>query len=136
MILGFKPEMVEPYVNKQKKHSIRIDKHNRWKAGRSIQLATGVRTKNYKQFGSETCKSTQIIEIVHTRFDSRKIRIDDKLFYCNNKLCDFCIANTENREKEMLVLAKNDGFDSIDDFFEWFNKSCEGKIIHWTDLKY
>ena len=33
-------------------------------------------------------------------------------------------------------LAKNDGFDSIQYFFEWFNKDFEGEIRHYTDLKY
>lgn len=33
-------------------------------------------------------------------------------------------------------LAENDGFDSIEDFFAWFNEDFTGKIIHWTDFKY
>ena len=37
---------------------------------------------------------------------------------------------------EMLQLAHNDGFDTIDDFFAYFNEDFIGKIIHWTDLKY
>lgn len=28
------------------------------------------------------------------------------------------------------------GFDSVKDFFRYFNKDFKGKIIHWTDLKY
>ena len=34
------------------------------------------------------------------------------------------------------ALVQNDGFDSADDFFSYFNKDFKGKIIHWTDLKY
>jgi len=30
----------------------------------------------------------------------------------------------------------NDGFESLQDFFNWFNKPFRGKIIHWTDFKY
>ena len=36
----------------------------------------------------------------------------------------------------MKDLARNDGFDSIQAFFEWFKEDFEGKIIHWTDLRY
>lgn len=40
------------------------------------------------------------------------------------------------KPEEVEVLARNDGFDSISDFFKWFNKDFQGSIIHWTDLKY
>jgi len=33
-------------------------------------------------------------------------------------------------------LAKNDGFEGIEDFFKWFNEDFKGKIIHWTNYKY
>ena len=36
----------------------------------------------------------------------------------------------------MWQLAINDGFESLKHFFEYFNEDFEGKIIHWTDLKY
>jgi hypothetical protein len=37
---------------------------------------------------------------------------------------------------KMLQLANNDGFDTIEDFFAYFNKDFTGKIIHWTDWRY
>ena len=37
---------------------------------------------------------------------------------------------------EIKILSLNDGFDSVQQFFKWFNKDFEGKIIHWTKLKY
>jgi len=37
---------------------------------------------------------------------------------------------------EIVLLARNDGFESSVHFLEWFNKSYEGKIIHWTNFKY
>lgn len=33
-------------------------------------------------------------------------------------------------------LARNDGFESVDKFFEHFNKSAEYNLIHWTNLRY
>ncbi|MHA3788298.1 hypothetical protein ACX0HA_08830 [Flavobacterium hauense] len=37
---------------------------------------------------------------------------------------------------EVLTLSRNEGFDSPDDFFEWFDTDCIKKIIHWTEIKY
>lgn len=40
------------------------------------------------------------------------------------------------KRSQIEELAMNDGFESVDQFFAWFNKDWKGKIIHWTDLKY
>jgi hypothetical protein len=34
------------------------------------------------------------------------------------------------------VIARHDGFDSVNDFLDWFSEDFTGKLIHWTDLKY
>ena len=34
------------------------------------------------------------------------------------------------------ILAKNDGFDTVDAFFAYFTQDFDGKIIHWTDFVY
>ena len=59
--------------------------------------------------------------------------------YINNKL--YYIQNVDGEAdktniKRIKILAKNDGFDSVDDFFKWFDKDFNGKIIHWTNKKY
>jgi hypothetical protein len=33
-------------------------------------------------------------------------------------------------------LARNDGFDSTDQFFCYFDKDFSGRIIHWTNTRY
>ena len=66
MILGFNKRFPQPIHDKIKIHTIREDKHNRWKAGRIIHMATGVRTKHYYCFNQEICTGTQIIEIANT----------------------------------------------------------------------
>lgn len=119
MILSFKKQFVDPIKNGTKIHSIREDKHGRWKAGRKIHGATGVRTKNYNCFFEEVCKSTQNFEIVYD---------EDLVFIFINNV----IAHQDQIEQ----LAKNDGFDSLEEFFKWFNGDFKGKIIHWTDFKY
>jgi hypothetical protein len=136
MILGFKPQFKEPILKGTKKHSIRIDKHNRWIPGRQIQFATGVRTKKYNEFKEGWCRSTQSIEIGYKSDGNKIVWIDDYIFYCSVKTCKKCLASSPERRKQMLTLAQNDGFINIMHFFFWFNKDFTGKIIHFTDLKY
>lgn len=113
-------EWAEAYV--PKKHTIRHGK--RWFAGRKLHLAIGVRTKNYLQFnknikGLEVCKSVQDIKITH-QGGAMYVEVDGKHL-------------PSDKVKELAI---NDGFDTLEDFMEWFNTDFEGQIIHWTDLKY
>ncbi len=126
MILAFKPQFVKPILNGTKIHTIREDKPRRWKSGKDIHFATGVRTKNYNCFKEGKVISTQRIFITYAFNDILEVSIDGNYFYDKNKL------------------ALNDGFDSYWDFFEYFypiienseDKCFSGKIIHWTDFKY
>lgn len=63
MILGFNPRFKKPINNGLKIHTIRLDKHNRWCAGKQIHFATGVRTKSYDNFKKALCTSVQYISI-------------------------------------------------------------------------
>ena len=130
MILGFKPIFPEPILKEIKIHSIREDKHNRWKKDRKIHMATGVRTKNYHCFKEDVCRGTQKIKI--RLLDAPlciEIYIDGEIRY-NSLIPD------KDRSFFIWSLSKNDGFDSINDFFKWFNTDFDGKIIHWTDFRY
>lgn len=128
MILSFKPQFVDPILNGTKIHTIREDSTDRWKAGNSIQCATGVRSKNYNCFFESECVSTQEIFMTYAHNDILEISIDGRYLYW------------EDRNK----LALNDGFEDWQDFFNWFHpiimesksKSFVGKIIHWTDFRY
>lgn len=115
MILGFKLRFERPIADGTKVHTIREDKHNRWSIGRPIHFAVGVRTKAYRQIGKGVCTSVQAIKIdkPHVSIDSRPLTLD-----------------------EVNELAIRDGFKDVDEFFEWFSQSFEGKLIHWTDFKY
>jgi hypothetical protein len=112
-----------------KRHTIREDKKNRWKAGMKIHFAIGVRTKFFFQFAPiATCKSVQDIEIdYYYGLENDPIVVINGYHFYNEKL---------GIDRGIETLAKNDGFDSVDDFFKWFNKDFTGKIIHWTDLRY
>lgn len=117
MILGFKKQFVEPIINGTKIHTIREDKTNRWKKDRVIQMSTGVRTKQYKQFAEKICTGVRSIEINPI-----------------NKTVSMIVNGTEEHffnDKGIDILSKNDGFNSSAEFWEWFNKPFKGKLIYW-----
>jgi hypothetical protein len=129
MVLGFKPQFVQPILNGTKKHTIREDKNNRWKRGNSIQMATGVRTKKYNMFKIDVCKGIQTIEIKWTPHDPDSLQGRSVRVFIDGK-------DVTMKDDIIDALVVNDGFESRLEFFTWFSDNFEGKIIHWTDLKY
>jgi hypothetical protein len=136
MVIGFKEQFVEPILDGTKLHTMREDTHNRWDKGRVMHMATGVRTTNYNQFNEEICNGTQKVEIkwsTHNKnwvSEYRGVQVFiDGVNVTNHTFGVF---------DEMLVevLARNDGFATVKDFFEWFSEDYTGKIIHWTELRY
>ena len=123
MILGFKGRFVPKILDGTKIHTFREDKKNRWKKGNKIHGATGVRTKRYKQFFEDVCKSTQKIVMKYV----------DKNEYVD---LEITVDNYKLTPAEKAILAVNDGFETFDDFKKWFDKDFKGKIIHWTDYRY
>lgn len=129
----FLPEEQERMTN-PKIHTIREDKKERWKPGTKIDFFINCRQKDMFRFAPVLeVASVQKVQIMwFNTFGTNEARvfIDDESFAC------------VKFEKEMIVtgkileFAKNDGFDSIEDFFAYFNKDFTGKIIHWTDLRY
>lgn len=134
MILGFKKRFVILIHTGSKKHTIREDKHNRWEAGKKIHFATGVRTKNYKCFKEDTCKSIQKIEIKWRRSFNNKRRL--VVIYIDDKLFSEQLEIGYSNFRKLETLSTNDGFNSIKDFLNWFDYNFIGKIIHWTELSY
>lgn len=127
MVLGFKEIFVDKILSGSKIHTIREDKHNRWKPGKKIHFATGVRTKSYKQFYEGICTGTQTIHISREDSYGRTyvfISIDGKVpLQVNNG--------------QVQQLAKNDGFVNLRHFLDWFDvEDFQGKIIHWTKFRY
>jgi hypothetical protein len=114
---------------KPKLHTIREDKNDRWHAGIKIDFFINCRQKNMFRFAPVLpVVSIQNILITYTKTNKAMVFIDDKCFYMQ----DFSLEGNY----KMQHLAQNDGFDTIGDFFDYFNKDFAGKIIHWTDLKY
>jgi len=135
MIIGFKPRFKEPILRKIKKTTIREDKHNRWRAGMAMHMATGVRTKLYSCFVLTTCTGTQTITMDY--FPASFFSEENVTIYVDGRRIGHYFPKRKVASNPVVdLIAKNDGFDSTEDFFNWFNKDFTGKIIHWTDLKY
>lgn len=112
-----------------KLHSIRQDTQNRWKAGTKIDFFINCRKKDMFRFAPTLpVVSTQDITITRNKDGKAMVFIDGKIFY----LQDWSLE----QNYKMLHFAHNDGFETTADFFEYFDTDFNGKIIHWTNLKY
>lgn len=114
---------------KPKIHTMREDPHNRWRAGRSIQMVyRGPKYSILDHFNKgipelEKCKSVQKVEIKWIKPEiptGAEVIIDGRFLSYD----------------EIDTLAINDGFNSIEDFFRWFRNNWSGYILHWTDFRY
>lgn len=105
-------------------HTIR--KGRRWRAGNRIHFKqwTGApyRSKTFCFAPTYTCASVQNVAVEPPTACSRgRLYIDGK----------------ELIQSEIEELAINDGFDSADCFFKWFNEETDNlQLIHWTSKRY
>ena len=101
-------------INNIKRHTIRAG--SRWRPGQKIHFATGVRTKKYKQFAMGEVTAVQTIQIFPLSF--------------------VVLINHERlSEIQIKLLAINDGFDTVKEFWQWFSSESmgqfKGQLIHW-----
>ena len=128
-----------------KLHTIREDKKNRWKVGTKIDFFINCRQNDMFRFAPVLpVVSTQKIEFIWkentenltclgTSFDKTcTIMIDDR-FYGD---AYFFNGSVVSSSYTIPIFANNDGFDTPEELFAYFNKNFKGKIIHWTDLRY
>lgn len=127
MHLSFNPSFVPKILNGQKIHTFREDKPNRWGKGSLIHFCTGLRSNEYNCFKKDYCISTQTIKIIPQGWIVPLITARLPKVYVDGKIIDGFM---------LLQLIGNDGFDSVEDFCEWFHEPFIGKIIHWTEFKY
>lgn len=105
----------------RKIHTIRRDEENRLMPGVKIALSCdGL----HLVFSDKTITAVQLIVIhVHILQYVKYIQV----FVDGRKL----------EYREIVELAKNDGFDDVNDFISFFGLGrYEGKLIHWTDKRY
>lgn len=148
------PRQIKKYP---KIHTMRADPTNRWKAGRKIEMVyRGAGYKIIDHFNKgipelEVCTGVQKVEIkwrVNKDFFNRKevdVFVDKRLVLeCSFNESFIGATHHYSRGKGIIeissmngdLIAVNDGFSGLHDFFRWFNKDWEGKIIHFTDFRY
>lgn len=108
-------------------HTIRANRHSKWRAGMDIHFVINNRQKNRFQFAPVVkCISVQEIWILKFNEDLFGVKVDGNMLTA----------------AEVETLAVNDGFDNANDFYAYFFKTSPyvvnfyGKIIHWTDKRY
>lgn len=129
MVIGFNPRFKEKILDGSKIHTLREDASNRWKAGRKMHMATGVRTKNYHCFKRDLCNGCQRVELLPKK---REILIHNG------------IKMMRLLPQHHLFFVRNDGFDTVEEFWQWFEAEAKKynvdvlfrKLIHWTDYRY
>jgi hypothetical protein len=133
-----KKALPENYIintHKPKIHTIREDKNNRWKPGTMIDFFINVRKKDMYRFAPRIpVLSTQKIEIIWLN-EIRSLELS-KLAPKRLNYVEVIVDDNVLEFEEMKILSLNDGFDTIEEFFEYFNENFKGKIIHWTDKRY
>lgn len=115
-----------------KGHTIRQDSKNRWKVGMDIHFNINVRTKKMFRFAP-------ILKVKHIQRISifQVANVDTPYTYkSNSKTYQIQIDGQCVTKKVIEKIATYDGFDCVDDFFDWFSEDFTGKLIHWTDNKY
>lgn len=128
------------YGHAPKLHTIRQDRHNRWKTGMKIHPVINHRSKDQFQFAPEfPCSGVQSIKIKYYKSANPWMYFDISVWDENTNKGRGVIVSVDNKilsSSEVWKLAINDGFESLEQFFAYFNEDFEGKIIHWTDLRY
>lgn len=139
MILAFRKEFPwgeptrfeEKILSGKKLHTIR-DKNCRVMPGMQLQMAYGVRTKNYRQFN----KGIEHLDVCTNR---QEIAIRNVPLIGGAWRTEVDVDGKRLTGDEVCQLVENDGL-TWHDFQQFFVPEIDtvfvGYIIHWTDLKY
>lgn len=130
-------ELTKPYeidsavypLVKAKLHTIREDSKDRWKKGKKIDFFINVRKKDMLRFAPVL--PVLSVQDIHIMYRSANIFFADNMYSA-----DVYIDKEKLSLFDLKRLARNDGFDTVEDFLAYFNEDFTGKVIHWTDLKY
>ena len=132
-------------IQRPKLHTVREDLKERWKPGINIDFFINVRRPNMYRFAPVLpVVSTQKIEFIWkdntenltclgTNFDKTCTIMIDDCFYGD---AYFFNGSVISSSYTIPIFANNDGFDTPEELFAYFNKNFKGKIIHWTNKRY
>lgn len=109
-------------------HTIREDEKDRWKVGMKIHFVIHNRSKKRYQFAPiREVKGIQEITISPRYIQTSITDEEFPLVVVDGEQLNFF---------EVQALAINDGFQSVEEFTEYFKEDFKGKLIHWTNFKY
>lgn len=114
MNINYKKEMERALANGVKLHTIR---QKPIAVGTMMNHIVYPYHKERRCVLSNLCTATQMITIEPS---SRTIKVDGR----------------ELSKVDIERVSINDGFETMDDFWTFFNEPYQGMIIHWTDTKY
>jgi hypothetical protein len=127
MHYNFKKQFAPDVESGKKRQTIRKEgKRRPPNVGEQLQLYTGMRTKVCRLLSREICKAVSEIIIM-----PRKKLVS---FFSSSRK-QFIVLDTDC--PELTLLAEKDGFKSLDEFFEFFEKEVdesgifEGHLIEW-----
>ena len=136
---GWSTEFVEKVLTGSKKHTIRKRGKRKFRIGMELQLATGVRTKSYKQFAKAYVSDIKRLTVSNWNAFHPQI-MDEEIPY-NGGYITVEINGWGNylKKADIEALAKADGFDSLDQFVQWFDLNKGAHIvcdlIYWDKLE-
>lgn len=115
--------------NENKKHTFRGG--FRWKTGDIAQIATGVRTKNYKEhFSLKVVTVADIIILFGRKFKATQKGNTNS--FVPDKSQMFIYWNGHDMSDNIKKLSIREGFKSPDDFIDWFwheTKKGKGMVV-------
>ena len=127
-LYNFKARFVPMVESGEKTHTIREKRKYPSKAGETLHLYTGLRTKQARRIFSATCLKTEPIEIrrrVNMRADVEQV-----------VLYDVIIGDQKLAGDEIEAFARRDGFTDFADMMAFWRKEkrrfpWRGDVIHW-----
>lgn len=114
--------VIDALKNGQKIHSFRPDPGKRWRPGMTVHQAERGAKMKYLPIRQDVCISVQEVEVCWWDAD----------YPCMTLWID----GVEMDEEQIALIAKNDGFKTVEDFKKYFSEDWEGRLIHWTYLRY
>lgn len=122
---NFKQQFAEPIRSRQKRQTIRASgKRKPPKVGDTLYLYTGMRTAECRKLGEFRCNGVWHITI---ETEHRRVRLP--------RMIGATLTMWDLDQADVDALAKADGFESTDAFFDWFRenhgKSMSGYLIGW-----
>lgn len=109
---SFKARFAEPILTNQKLQTIRLEgKRRHVGAGSTLQLYTGMRTKQCRLVATRRCASVHQIELmIFPSVQKIAARVDGRAL----------------NERETILLARMDGFDSVADMWQFWRNNHKG----------